>query len=289
MRKTTALTTLLLFAGFFAFSQDSIFISGQKTIAAKVYEVNRIFVKFLFPGNKSFRRISLSVVDSIKYGDGTTDKTVSNYWQKRNAAREYREHQRLLAREKMRQALINRKRRNSFIDPAPNRFSLGAQAMTTSLFLVKPLSPGADLSAALGMHATYERALVKNRIGIAVSGFRSWNKQAEGFQVAARYFFMNRPEFRIGAGPMFFCSNTYFRTIKKRSWSSYYYTGLDGINKDTTIRTPATSIGGNLNIQVNFGKRFFMSNDLFAGVTNYKKSSSEKALFMCRVGVGVRF
>jgi|GEM_PF-4734813 len=289
MRKTTALITLLLFAGLFAFSQDSIYISGQKTIAAKVYQVNRIFVKILFPGNRSFRRISLSVVDSIKYGDGTTDKTVSNYWKRRNVAPEVREEQRLIAREKMRQALINRRRRNSFIDPAPNRFSLGAQAMTTSLFLVKPLSPGADLSAALGMHATYERALVKNRIGIAASGFRSWNKKAEGVQIAARYFFMNRPEFRIGAGPMFFYSNTYFSTIKKRGRNGYYYTGLNGINKDTTIRTPATSIGGNLNIQVNFGKRFFISNDLFAGVTNYKKSRSEKALFMCRAGLGIRF
>lgn len=289
MKKTAALSTILLFARLFAFSQDTIYVSGSKTITAKVYEVNRIFVKLLFPGNKSFRRISLSAVDSIKYRDGTTGKMVSNYWKRRNAAREAREEQRHIAREKMRQALINRKRRNSFIDPAPNRFSLGAQAMSTSLFIVKPLFFGADISAAIGLHGTYERAFVKNRIGIAASGFGSLNKKAEGVQLAARYFFMNRPEFRFGAGPMFFYSNTYFRTIKHRGRSNYYYTGLDGINKDTTIRSPATSIGGNLTMQLNLGKRFFVSNDLFAGVTHYKKSRSEKALFMCRLGIGIRF
>ncbi|WP_040680266.1 hypothetical protein [Niabella aurantiaca] len=290
MRRKTLLT-ILLFTNLPAFSQDTIFLTDQRKLYAKVYEVNRIFVKLLFPGNKSFRRITLSVVDSIKYEDGSIDETVSNYWLWRHAAQNARREKSRIAREKAKRAVANRKRRNSFIDPNPNGFSIGAQAISTSLFMAKVLSRGADISAALGMHATYERTLVKNRVGIAASGFWSWNQTATGGMITAKYFPVNRPAFRLGAGPMFAYSKMYFRPIKKGGRYRAYDidTDPDLIHKDTTIQTRATSIGATVGVQINTGKRFFIAHDFFVGVTNYENSSSEKAIFMYRLGFGIRF
>lgn len=236
---------------------------------------------------KNFRRIALSAVDSIKYENGELDENVRNYWSKRNAAVQQRVDRKNAARETRKEELAERRERNIFIDPHPNRISAGAQAISTSLFIVKPIFWSADISAALGTHLTYERSIAKSRVGLAASGFWSWNKVAQGGMVSAKYYVINRQEFRVGAGPFFSYARTYFRDVKRKGRYDEFQSVAG--NRDTTLHLQASSIGLNYGIQVNVSKRYFISNEFFVGGTNYKGTSESKAFLAYRFGVGIKF
>lgn len=266
-------------------------VNGRK-VAVEIAEIKRGMVKFLLPGKKNFRRLPLHVVDSAKDEAGVKDEKVEAARKKRQNEKVYRKQNFELKKEAYRATLAARKIRNSFVDPYPNRVSAGAQAISTSLMLAKILNRHADISAAMGTNATYERTVLQNRLGLAASAYWSWNKTSRGLLLASKYYVLNRQTFRLGIGPVF--AYSYVKYRPNPSYYTNYTTVYDVLVPVSTApvvapKVYASTFGVNFGTQVDLSKQMFISNDVYIGGTDYKGISSEKAFLSYKLNIGFKF
>ncbi|MGC4235257.1 MAG: hypothetical protein QM594_19960 [Niabella sp.] len=276
----------------YVYAQDTLYLVNGRKVAVEIVEIKRGMVKFLLPGKKNFRRLPLHVVDSAKDEAGVKDEKVEAVREKRLYEKAYRKQNIELKKEAYRANYTARKIRNSFIDPYPNRVSAGVQAISTSLILAKILDRHADISAAMGTNATYEKTVLQNRLGLAASVYWSWNKTAQGLLLTSKYYVLNRQTFRLGIGPMFAYSYVEHRP-KPSAYTNYttVYAELIPVSTAPVVapKVYASTFGVNFGTQVDLNKQMFISNDVYIGGTDYKGISSEKAFLSYKLNIGFKF
>ena len=271
-------------------AQDTIFLANnRKPVIGKIVSVKHGRVKFFLPEKKNARLITVRFIDSVKYADGRLDESIETYRVKALTMQKKLEQRKMDARDNHRSYWARKKEKNAFIDPYPNGVSTGVQVITTSLLVARILDRHADISAALGANITLERNLLKNRLSLSASGFKSWNKTAEGFMVAARYNLLNRPKLQMGIGPAYTYAYMYYR---HREYTSYaweqdapQFATKNYINYDAH----ASIFAANFHLQNRLKNRFFISQDLFLGGINYFNTSFDKAFISYRLNFGWRF
>lgn len=258
-------------------AQDLIYTKKEGVLKTKVIEITPSLIRFKKAENIDGPNYSIAnrYVDSIRYENGT--KELFSFRGKRLSEKYIKEIE-------------------TFSTLPDNLVSTGFELSSYNL-------PGIfdswreDETPFAGWFISYERLFAKQKIGVSVTPFASWNRRYYGASAAAQFYPKNKGRMRFGLGPMINYS------VQDRIF--YYYAPNSNTSNSMRMHTKAhiTSLSVNFSILGNISKRVFIDSDMFIGsilkerafsnnLPEYWKTDirrDEEPMLGLRLGVGYRF
>lgn len=276
MKKIIAVAFLCMGSGLLQ-AQDLIYTKKEGILKTKVIEITASLIRFKKAENIEGPNYTIAnrYVDSIKYENGTRE--LFSFRGKRLSEKYIKEIE-------------------AFSTLPNNLVSTGFELSSYSL-------PGIfdswrkDETPFAGWFISYERLFVKQKIGISLSPFASWNRRYYGVSATAQFYPKSRGRMRLGLGPMINYS------VQDRVF--YYYATQGNTGNSMRMHTKAhiTSLAMNISILGNISKRVFIDSDMFIGSIRKERAFSnnlpdywkteirrnEEPMIGLRLGVGYRF
>lgn len=274
--KKTITAAILCLGCYLLQAQDLIYTKREGVLKAKVTEITHSLIRFKKAENIDGPNYTIAnrYVDSIRYENGTRE--LFGFNGKRLPDKYLKELEAF-------SALPN--------NQVSTGFDLSAYNLPGFLSF-----NNVDETPFAGWFIAYERLLFKQKIGISISPFASWNRRYYGVSAAAQLYAKNKGRMRFGLGPIFNYS------VQNKAFS-YRSPENNGSYMLMTTKTHVTSLAMNLSIVRNLNRKVFVDCDIIAGgklaekpfknnlpeqwSTNIKRKDGPVIGF--RLGAGYRF
>lgn len=275
--KKIILATVLLLACRLLNAQDLIYTKKEGIVKAKVTEITPRLIHYKKTENPEGPNYSIAnrYVDSIIYENGS--KEIFSYTGKRLSPKNINEIERYSALP------------NNLVSTG---FDLSAFTLPTPF-----MSNNEDFTPYAGWFFSYERLLAKQKLGISISPFASWNRRYYGISASAPFYIKNKGKMRFGIGPHF--------NYSVQDEVFYYYNTSTSYGNSLRLHTKTykSALAVNISILGNINERIFIDTDIFLGPVLSERPftnnlpeewrtyvrKNEEPMLGCRVGVGYRF
>lgn len=267
---------VLCLASYLLQAQDLIYTKREGVLKAKVVEITHALIRFKkaeYIEGPNYT-IANRYVDSIRYENGTRELFAFNG---RRLPEKYL------------------KELEAFSALANNQVSTGFDLSAYNFPGIFSFN-NVDETPFAGWFIAYERLLLKQKIGISVSPFASWNRRYYGISATAQLYAKNKGRMRFGLGP------TFNYSVQDKVFS-YRSDENNGSYMLMTTKAHITSLAMNLSIVRNIDRKVFVDCDIIAGgklaekpfknnlpvqwTTSIKRRDGPMMGF--RLGVGYRF
>ncbi|MFT3901846.1 MAG: hypothetical protein QM727_01640 [Niabella sp.] len=252
------------------FSQDRIF-TRKEVIHGKVTDVEKDFVKYKKADNPDGPKynVALKLVDSIQYANGVTDV--------------FRRARPISPAKALRVSKYRNLGDNLFF---------GGYFVSDINEDIENMMKGNTVN---GVYASYERFLLKQRIGLTLSGYAGIGKEAYGGSFSAMFYPLNSTRFRMGMGPEYI--------LMKQDFTEPFYVGTDYAYVYRKYETTLSSMAFSTRLQYHWQPKVCILSDFSVGNTfsssNRKKkvpddwrrynSDYDNMYIKFRIGIGYRF